>query len=392
LMMNPFSSRCCQHNHSQGWPYYAEHLWMATPDSGIGAVLYSSSLVTAKAGALGQPVTLEEKTNYPFDERIRIVVHTVGVVNFPLWLRIPGWCSDAAVTVNGRSVDAGVQAGKYARIVRDWKPGDVVELRLPMKLALRRWDKNKNSVSIDYGPLTFSLKIVENYQLMDSRKTATGDSKWQSTADPGKWPAYEIFPGSAWNYGLVLTDRPLAEQFVVSKRPYPGGGFPFSPEAVPLVIKAKGMLIPEWVIDPYGLCGLLPQSPVVDTGAVQTIELIPMGAARLRISAFPVVGAQKERAVWSKEKANQWYAEKGWLRGSNFSPSSAINQLEMWQAATFDPVTIDRERGYAEGIGFNTMRVFLHHLAWEVDPSGFKERMNVSSESLSPKLLNSSGL
>lgn len=89
------------------------------------------------------------------------------------------------------------------------------------------------------------------------------------------------------------------------------------------------------------------------------------------------VNAQKERAVWSKEKAKEWYSTKGWLRGSNFSPSTAINQLEMWQPETFDTATINRELGFAESIGFNTMRVFLHHLAWEVDAAGFKQRMNI---------------
>ena len=86
--------------------------------------------------------------------------------------------------------------------------------------------------------------------------------------------------------------------------------------------------------------------------------------------------AAKEREVWSKEKANEWYATKGWLAGSNFTPSTAINQLEFWQAETFDTATIDRELGYAEGIGFNVMRVFLHHVAWQVDKEGFKNRMN----------------
>lgn len=86
--------------------------------------------------------------------------------------------------------------------------------------------------------------------------------------------------------------------------------------------------------------------------------------------------AQKERSVWSKEKANEWYSKKGWVRGSNFIPSTAINQLEMWQKETFDTATIDRELGYAEGIGFNVMRVFLHHLAWQIDPAGFKQRVD----------------
>ncbi len=78
---------------------------------------------------------------------------------------------------------------------------------------------------------------------------------------------------------------------------------------------------------------------------------------------------------WSPEKATAWYAEQPWLVGCNFIPSSAINELEMWQADTFDPATIDRELGYAEGIGMNVARVFLHNIPWEQDSAGFKKRI-----------------
>lgn len=78
---------------------------------------------------------------------------------------------------------------------------------------------------------------------------------------------------------------------------------------------------------------------------------------------------------WSAEKAKKWYAEHSWINGANFIPSNAINQLEMWQADTFDPQTIDRELGWAEDLGFNTMRVYLHSLAYKQDPAGFKDRM-----------------
>jgi len=84
---------------------------------------------------------------------------------------------------------------------------------------------------------------------------------------------------------------------------------------------------------------------------------------------------QKEK-VWSREKADTWYAQHKWISGANFIPGTAVNQLEMWQAATFDPKTIDRELGWAENIGFNTMRVFLHSLAWKEDPNGFKKRVS----------------
>ena len=79
---------------------------------------------------------------------------------------------------------------------------------------------------------------------------------------------------------------------------------------------------------------------------------------------------------WSLDKAQMWSKQIGWLRGSNFNPSTAINQLETWQAESFDPETIDRELGWAEEIGFNCMRVYLHHLAWQIDKEGFKSRMD----------------
>lgn len=79
---------------------------------------------------------------------------------------------------------------------------------------------------------------------------------------------------------------------------------------------------------------------------------------------------------WTVEKALEWQKETGWLSGCNFQPSTAINQLEMWQEETFDPETINRELGWAEDLGFNMMRVYLHSYAWKQDPEGFKERLD----------------
>ncbi|HET9505553.1 MAG TPA: 1,4-beta-xylanase [Hymenobacter sp.] len=90
-------------------------------------------------------------------------------------------------------------------------------------------------------------------------------------------------------------------------------------------------------------------------------------------SGAPAAPARGPR--WTAAQANAWYQSQPWRSGANFIPSTAINQLEMWQAATFDPQTIDRELGWAAGIGFNTMRVFLHSLAWRQDPAGFKQRV-----------------
>ncbi len=87
-----------------------------------------------------------------------------------------------------------------------------------------------------------------------------------------------------------------------------------------------------------------------------------------------VLAAQAQN-IWPVQKANSWYAAHKWINGADYIPSTAINQLEMWQADTFDPKTIDQELGWAQSIGFNTMRVFLHSVAWKQDPKGFKQRV-----------------
>jgi hypothetical protein len=95
------------------------------------------------------------------------------------------------------------------------------------------------------------------------------------------------------------------------------------------------------------------------------------------MAAIALVPASADaRPQWTKAQANAWYAKQPWLVGSNYAPASAINQLEMWQAETWDPERIDRELGWAQGIGMNTMRVFLHDQLWKQDPEGFKRRID----------------
>ena len=103
-------------------------------------------------------------------------------------------------------------------------------------------------------------------------------------------------------------------------------------------------------------------------------RVLRLRAAALLFIPILNLGAQGQR--WTPEHARAWADSTGWLVGSNFAPSTAINQLEMWQAATFDPQTIDRELGWAESLGFNTMRVFLHDLLWQQDSTGFLRRMD----------------
>jgi hypothetical protein len=101
---------------------------------------------------------------------------------------------------------------------------------------------------------------------------------------------------------------------------------------------------------------------------------IKMFVIVLLVVCFAELQAQAPR--WTEKQANDWYAKQGWITGSNFQPSTAINQLEMFQKETFDLATIDRELGWAENLGFNAMRVYLHHILWTTDKAGFKKRLN----------------
>ena len=289
LAMNPFSSRCCQHNHAQGWPYYIENLVYATPDNGLAAVIYGPCGAQAKVGEKGTAVILKEETNYPFEETVRFTLKAEEDVNFPFYLRIPTWCKEAKVLVNGAEVTASMEPGKNIRLCRTWTEGDVVTLQLPMSLSVKRWEVNQNSASVNYGPLTFSLLIEEEYKKVNSSETAIWDSKWQEDADVNAWPTYEIYPRSAWNYALKLGGGALEQCLKVEKKEWPADDYPFTVQSVPLMIKAKGRKIPSWGIDRYGLCGVLPEADAPKNEILEDITLIPMGAARLRISAFPVV-------------------------------------------------------------------------------------------------------
>lgn len=282
LAMNPFSSRCCQHNHGFAWPYYAEHLILATPDNGAAAVLFNTCDARIRV-ADGKEIVIRETTDYPFDTRIGFVMEMKDDgVNFPFYIRIPKWTRNATVKVNGQDMDEDLQAGKYLCIDREWKNGDRVEVDFPMEVSVRTWQVNKNSVSVDYGPLTLSLRITEKYVEKNSAETAIWDSQWQQGADASRWPSYEIYPESPWNYALQVGSVKLKE-----RRKLQPGRNPFTQSDVPLVFEAQGRQVPDWKIDEYKLCGVLPYEDVAKSDTCETLELIPMGAARLRISAFP---------------------------------------------------------------------------------------------------------
>jgi DUF1680 family protein len=284
LSFSPFEVyRCCQHNVSHGWPYYAEELWLATSDAGLCASLYAASEVTAKV-ADAKTVTIAETTDYPFADTIRLKVKTPGRVRFPLYLRVPGWSGAPEVHVNGQALKADGMAGQYLVVEREWQDGDEVTLRLPMSLSVKTWAKNGDSVSVHYGPLAFSLKI--------------GEKRVRYGGKEG-WPEQEVLPTTPFNYGLVLKARP-DESFTLHRSDKPLPDNPFTPDTVPITLTVKARRIPQWTQDANGLLNPLQKSPAKSAEPEETVTLIPMGAARLRVSAFPVIGDGPGAHEWVK--------------------------------------------------------------------------------------------
>jgi hypothetical protein len=201
------------------------------------------------------------------------------------------------VQVNGDAQPVEAAAGQFIKIDRAWNGGDTIQLKLPMKVAFRKWTKNHNSVSVDRGPLTYSLEIGEKYV----QQGGTED-----------WPAWEIHPTSPWNYGLELDGKQLDRSYhEVVSRPWPDDDMPWTHQGTPLKLKLRGRRIPSWTLDQYGLVAPLQDSPVRSEEPIESISLIPMGAARLRISAFPVIGTGPEASPWRAEPKQQPAESRG---------------------------------------------------------------------------------
>jgi DUF1680 family protein len=261
---------CCTANMHQGWPKLVASLWMATPDNGVAAVVYAPSTVRARVGAAGS-VSISQATDYPFKGAATLTVTpSVNRLRFPLMLRVPSWAEGATVTVAGTPVE-GVEPGRFVRIERLWSRGDVVRLTFPMRTRVSAG--YRGSVSIERGPLVFSLPVGEDWRRI------TSGMKKPAPAPAADW---EVLPTTAWNYALRLA--PGEATLKVVERAV--GPVPFARENPPIELEVVGRRLPEWQLED-GSAGTLPQSPVISKERDETLRLIPYGMARLRITAFP---------------------------------------------------------------------------------------------------------
>ena len=278
---------CCTSNFHQGWPKFTQNLWYATADNGIAALVYAPSEATIKVGQ-GVDVHVTETTTYPMGNNIMFTFNFPNSINtscyFPLHLRIPTWCQEAEIKINGKTIQLSNSQSGIEVIKREWHAGDQLELILPMKVFTSEW--YENSVAVERGPLVYSLKIGEKWV------------KKQIKDDPVRFgTSYnEVLPTTPWNYGLIDFDTlNFSKNFIVVEYPEKmKAKYFWKQESAPIEIKVKAKKIPSWTL--YNeMAGPQPYSRMIyginnEKGSEEEITLIPYGCTTLRITEFPVLG------------------------------------------------------------------------------------------------------
>jgi hypothetical protein len=271
---------CCTANLHQGWPKLTSSLWMAVRGGGLVAAAYAPSRVHVRLD--GADVGVDEETNYPFNGNVQFTVRSSRPTQFTLVLRVPVWASGARVTVNGQTseipssgcslrtsdpvsphADCEPARALYS-IKRVWKNGDQLALAFRMEPRVTHWFHD--SAVFERGPLVFSLPL--DGQWSELKRYSEQSSDWQIT------------PAGNWNYAVELGP---CDTNAVEHVP---GTVPFDVKNPPVSMEVKAKRDSRWGTKDNS-AGPVPHSPVDSEGPLQTLTLVPYGAAKLRITAFP---------------------------------------------------------------------------------------------------------
>ena len=264
---------CCVGNSNNILPDYISGMWMATMDNGLAATLYGPCTVDKQIK--NEKVTISCNTTYPFDDKIEMIFNMPNAITMPIYLRIPAWCSHPSIKVNGKSEAIKTEKG-FVKIVRNWKSKDKIQLHFPMEVGIQKGREtpfprqtdyfvkggykdstiNNPYECITYGPLLFSLPIPDRN-------------------------ANQEVENAKFNYALDVDAKKLSKQIIVTKKPLTGKWTWQLDAPIQLKVKAKQF---DW--NPTD-AQPLPATPIMD-GKETTIDLIPYGCAKFRVTMFPM--------------------------------------------------------------------------------------------------------
>jgi DUF1680 family protein len=278
---------CCGGNVHRFLPNYVIRMWMSDLEGGLAAVLYGASTVHAEVGASHQPIEIHQETNYPFDEEIQFTIRSSKPVTFPLSLRIPSWCKEPRLTLNGNSLAMPAIQKGFIRLERTFGPGDRITLTLPMHAVQTYWtsDWPTDALGLEHGPLVYALAVKEEW-------TPAVSPQWSTS----EFPEWDARPISAWNYGIVFNEATFAPQAKFERRSMVTD--PWVEPPVSLIVSLKK--IPGWELDAdtqHPERKKTPPLPFVEGTMTKTLEkvetervaLVPYGATQLRLTVFPQI-------------------------------------------------------------------------------------------------------
>ncbi len=310
--------QCCPGNVHRAMPNYVARMWLRTPDGGIAAALYGPGILHTTAGAAATPVTVTARTRYPFEQAVEFTLEPAAPATFAFAVRIPAWCAQARLSLNGQAVDAQLTPGTFYTLERLWQPGDVLRLELPFALQLHTWPRG--GISLSYGPLTLAFPIPTHAEIESENSTTRqrqdtlGDGyEPRPVVSKPEFPAWNLTPAGPWNYALCVDEATLDALRVEWN---PQCSDPFDAANPPFRVHVKARRVRGWRLvhvrrirqfghwtengefrrglrtlkgdfaftpplpDPQKLAAKL-------SSEVEEITLVPYGATLLRLTVFP---------------------------------------------------------------------------------------------------------
>ena len=275
----PFITACCAGNVARMLPTYVQRMWMRAPQDGLAAVLYGPCRITAWAGKEREVVEILEETSYPFSERIRLRIRSRRPVEFPLHLRVPGWCDSPHLEINGKSQALPPVENGFLVLDRTHRSGNVIEIDFPMKLRVGR--STDGGVFLERGPLVYSLQPEEVW-------SPIAMPEFEITSPD--FPMWAAAAGSPWNFSLSLHEGEALESQVRINQVTPSADHWSQP---PITLTVQARRVSGWDLNRLKRDDAdwfrTPPLPPLDSpvAAEEAITLVPLGSTHLRVTVFP---------------------------------------------------------------------------------------------------------